>query len=310
MRRRLRSRADNRDASTHGTDGSNSGSRPTKQKRRSRAEIEALEEEIFDTCEEMRPLSLRGLFYQLASRGVIPKTEAEYRTVVRLSGRMRERGDLPFEWLVDSTRLRRKPMTHDNLATMMDDSARLYRRALWRDQPWYSEVWCEKDTLTGVLFEVTAEWDVPLMICRGYASKTSLHSAAREIEAHDKPTAIFYLGDYDPSGQDIARNVEEGLKRYAPYQEIEFVQLAVTEEQVDSWQLPTRPTKKTDSRAANFTGESVEVDAVPPDRLRGVVREAIEGLIDHDALEHLRRLEAAERHQLQTWRAALAGAGG
>ncbi len=273
--------------------------RPVTRLRRSPAEIEAIELAIFDVCEEMEPLTVRGLYYQLVSRGVIDKTEREYKMVVHRSGIMRERGDLPFSWLVDSTRLRRKPDTHSSLHGMMEESAQLYRRALWNDQPWYAEVWAEKDTITGVLYEITARWDVPLMICRGYPSKTFLHSAAEEITAQRKPTMIFYLGDYDPSGKDIARTVEAGLRRYAPDAEIIFQSLAVNPDHIERWNLPTRPTKSTDSRAAGFVGESVEIDAIAPDDLRELVGDAIERLIDEEVLERMRMVESAERDTLR-----------
>lgn len=82
------------------------------------------------------------------------------------------------------------------------------------------EIWLEKEALAGVLINVTAEWDVPLMCCKGYPSLSFLHSAAEQIAAHRKPTFIYYFGDRDPSGVDIDRFVEQELRRYAPEAEV------------------------------------------------------------------------------------------
>jgi hypothetical protein len=118
------------------------------------------------------------------------------------------------------------------------------------------------------------------------------------LEAEDKPAFLYYFGDYDPSGCDITRAVERGIREFAPEAEIHFERVAVTREQIGAWDLPTRPTKQTDSRSKNFDGESVEVDAIPPARLRTMVRECIERHIDREALERTRTIEEQERQTL------------
>ena len=133
--------------------------------------------------------------------------------------------------------------------------------------PVYVEVWCEKDALAGVLLEETRTYDVPLMVARGYSSISFLHSAAEAIQDKGKPAYIFHFGDLDPSGVDAARDIEQKLKRYAPSADIHFERPAVTREQVEQWNLPSRPTKATDTRAKKFAGTSVELDAIPAAKL-------------------------------------------
>ena len=87
------------------------------------------------------------------------------------------------------------------------------------------------------------------MVTRGYSSVTFLHSAAEAIAEQGKPAFIYFLGDWDPSGRDIPRAVEEGLKEFAPEADIAFTRIAVTEDQIDFLKLPTRPTKATSTRA-------------------------------------------------------------
>ena len=156
----------------------------------------------------------------------------------------------------------------------------------------------------------TNPWDVPLMVTRGYPSLSYLYEAAEAIVNRGKPAYLYYLGDWDPSGVDITRSVEQGIREFAPEARIVFERVAVTPQQIDELRLPTRPTKSTDSRSRNFTGESVEVDAIPPAVLRSLVRGCIEKHIDRRALARTRKIEGAERetlvaiqHQMQRWQA-------
>lgn len=267
--------------------------------RRTRADMETIRAAIYDALAADYPMTVRQVFYQLVSRGAIGKTEPEYhQTVIRLLKEMRVAGEIPFDWVSDNKRWMRKPTTYDSLRGMLEITKQTYRRALWSNQDCYVEVWLEKDALAGVLFEETAPWDVPLMVTRGYASLSYLYEAARAIAAVEKPARIFYFGDWDPSGLDITRNTESRLREFAPDAEIEFTRVSVTESQIHSLSLPTRPTKKTDSRAKDFDGDSVEVDAIPARELRRLCRGVIEHFIDHDALSALRLVEEQERATL------------
>jgi hypothetical protein len=252
---------------------------------------------------------VRQVFYALTVRGAIAKQEIEYkRTVVRLLGEMREAGEIPFEWIADNTRWMRKPSTFTGIESCLSNTSKFYRRDLWAAMPVYVEVWCEKDALAGVIMEETEPYDVPLMIAKGYASLSFLHSAALAIKASDKPAYIYHFGDLDPSGVDAARDIEVKLRRYAPGAEIHFERPAVTREQVERWNLPTRPTKQTDPRAKKFDGNtSVELDAIPADKLRQLVRACIERHVDQDQLKILKVAEESERDLLRKWASTYAG---
>ena len=149
-------------------------SSPIRRRRRTRAEIEAIKAAAYEVIEADQPMTVRQVFYRLVSDGVIEKTEAEYKhTVIRLLSDMRLAGKLPFGWIADNTRWVRKPQTYSSLQAALRDTARLYRRSMWRDHPAYVEVWLEKEALAGVLVDETDEWDVPLLVTRGYASLRS-----------------------------------------------------------------------------------------------------------------------------------------
>lgn len=271
-----------------------------KMNRRTEKEIQQLKDDLYNILDMDHPQTVRGVFYQAVSKGIIEKTETEYKNVVvRLLGEMRKDGHLSYDWLADSTRWMRKPRTYSGLEAAMKDSWEYYRKSLWHDQPVYIEVWMEKEALAGVIYQETALWDVPLMITRGYPSLSFLHTAGEAINSIGKVTYIYYFGDYDPSGLDISRKVEEGLREYASDTVIYFERIAVTPQQIQDWSLPTRPTKKTDTRAKNFKGESVELDAVPAKQLRKLVSECIAQHIDQETIERIELAERAEKETLE-----------
>ena len=261
-----------------------------------------LRAQIVEVLTEDNPQTIRSVFYRLVSRGAVSKTEAAYQgIVVRLLTKMRLDGAIPFEWITDGTRLRRKPPSSSDMSAALSQFQESYRRDLWQDQDAYVEVWSEKDAITGVLVEETWEYDVPLMSCRGYPSVTYLHSAAEEISRQGKPAHLYYFGDFDPSGMDITRNVEARLREFAPKADITFKRVAVTVEQIETLHLPTRPTKKTDSRSKGFSGESVEVDAIEPQELRRILRSCITSHLSMDDIRSNMRTERLERETLSAF---------
>ena len=249
---------------------------------------------LFDIVSKMKPMTVRQVFYQASVRGLVEKSEAGYSKVQTTLTLMRREGELPYDWLVDNTRWQRKPRTFSSVEEALNDTARLYRKALWDDVDAYVEVWLEKDALAGVLLPITSQFDVPLMVARGYASLSFLHEAAEYISSLEVPAYIYHLGDYDPSGVNAGEKIEQTLKEMAPDADIHFERIAVTPEQIDFFKLPSRPTKASDSRSKDFGEISVELDAIEPDELRGLVRSVIE---DHLPPEQFRILQVAEQSE-------------
>jgi len=257
--------------------------------------METLRTAILEVLGEDPPMTLRQLFYQLVIRGHIEKTEQQYDAIGRQCGLMRIEGALPWEYITDNTRWMRKPDTYSGAAAALRDVGKYYRRSLWAESPVYVEIWIEKDTLAGILYDVTSTWDVPLMVSRGFASLSYIHEAAEAIEDKEKPAFIYYFGDHDPSGLSIDASIENRLRQFAPDAEIHFERVAVTPKQIKQLNLPTRPTKKTDTRAKGFQGDSVEVDAIRPKYLKWLAERCIRQHVDNDVYERALVGERAER---------------
>ena len=272
---------------------------PVKRKRRTKAEIAELQDTIMAVCEIDHPLSVRGVFYRVLSRGGVEKSEKGYDAVQREVLKLRRTGRLPYGWIADSTRWQVTTTSWACVEDALDDVASSYRRALWRDQNVYIEVWSEKDAISSIISPSTQKWDVPLMVARGFSSETFLWETAAHIGEVNMPTFIYQLGDHDPSGVDAWRHTQKQLHEFAPEVDISFQRLAVTEAQIEELSLPTRPTKASDSRSRRFVGESVEVDAIPTGILRRIVEDAITQHIDDHALSVTRMVEESEREGLR-----------
>jgi len=253
---------------------------------------------ILTVCEEDHPLSVRGVFYRVMSAGAVAKSEQSYNAVQREVLKLRRAGRLPYDWIADGTRWHLKDPSWSTVEDALSDAASSYRRALWNDQNTYVEVWSEKEAISSIVSPITNEWDVPLMIARGFASESFLYSTAQAIRSHGKPAMIYQLGDHDPSGLAAWTHVQRKLSEFAPDVHIMFERLAVTEAQIEELRLPTRPTKTSDSRARTFVGDSVEVDAIPTSVLRPIVEDAITSWIDPVALRVTRLAEQSERDGL------------
>ena len=266
-----------------------------KRHRSTKAEVEARREALLAIIDDGRPMTVRQVFYQATVRGLLEKVESSYGRVQVDLVKMRRDGSLPYDWLADNTRWQRKPRTFDSVEDALRATAAFYRKSLWTTAAAYVEIWLEKDALAGVIYPVTSMYDVPLMVARGYASLSFLYSAAEYINTLTVPVYIYHLGDYDPSGVNAGEKIEETLRELAPNADIVFERIAVTPGQISYLDLPTRPTKKSDTRSKGFGDISVELDAIDPNVLREIVREAIERHLPADQFEILKAAEQSER---------------
>jgi len=273
---------------------------PIRRHRATKDEVAARRLALFDIVSEMKPMTVRQVFYQATVHNLVEKSEAGYTKVQTDLVQMRRSGVLRYDWLADNTRWMRRPDTFDSIEQALQDTAKFYRKSLWNDADCYVEIWLEKDALSGVVYPVTEMYDVPLMVARGYASLSFLHSAAEYINELEVPIYIYHFGDFDPSGVDAAKKIGQTLRELAPDAEIHFNQVAVTPEQIQYWNLPTRPTKMSDSRSKNFGNISVELDAIKPAHLRSLVRLFIEKHLPKRQFEILKVAEASEREIIKS----------
>jgi hypothetical protein len=275
-----------------------------KRRRATKAEMAERAAFLIDYAEQHGPITVRGLYYQAEVAGVpgIDKTELGYGKVQRQVLRLRRSGDLAYEHIADATRWMRKPHSHDSLWDAMEHTVRTYRRNLWRDASDYVEIWIEKDALASVIYPVTEKYDAPLMVARGFTSETFCYEAVAARQGDQRPYYIYYLGDFDRAGQDAARSLKEKLRRFSAEegQRVIFKQLAVTQDQIRRWRLPTREPNRQSAADRNWPHSfACELDAIDPDRLRALVETAIDKHLPQHQLRVLKVAEESEREQLK-----------
>lgn len=238
-------------------------------------------------------MTLRQLYYQLVSRDVIPNTERSYKNLSALLTEAREGGWLAWDALEDRGRELSTVSTWSSPSGILRSAALGYRSDRMGEQPVYLECWIEKDALAGVVEPVALGYQVPFLAARGYGSATALYDAGVRFQralARGKRAVLLYMGDHDPSGLDMGRDIEERIGRYGGHPGmVEITRLALNMDQVEAYGPPPNPAKVTDPRAGGYLseygGESWELDALPPDVLAGLAREAIEGLLDMELYE-------------------------
>lgn len=275
-------------------------------------------------------LTLRQLYYQFVSRGWIENRDTEYKRLGSVINDARLAGQLDWNYIVDRTRNLEELAHWDDPAALVRAAAEQYRIQKWAEQDTYVEVWIEKDALKGVLESCCPALDVPFFSCRGYTSQSEIWSAAQRLGRKiddGKKVVVIHLGDHDPSGIDMTRDIEHRLAMFiaqdrlsapaAPAQELaDYVQIyledvferlvvdriALNMNQIRRYDPPPNPAKLTDARAhgyiAEHGGSSWELDALDPATLVALVRGAVERYRDDDRWEEAVDREEDERKVL------------
>jgi hypothetical protein len=280
--------------------------------RRTPEQMAELLQAILDiTDAEETAITIRHLFYRLESLKLIPKTERAYKTLCGQLSKWRRDGEVPWEAFSDSTRWHIAPTMFDSLEDALQRTRETYRRDLWATQPFYVELWTEKDAIAGVIVDITREFGVPLFVCRGFASLSSMFSASltfKEAQEKGKVVTVFHLADYDPSGHAAADAIERTFEEDFDCP-INFERIAILPEHIAEFNLPTRPVKAS-SHAHSWEGsECVELDAMAPADLRGIVEDAITSQIDQREWEIIKKAEAEEKRTLEETLGKLSGDG-
>jgi hypothetical protein len=281
--------------------------------RRTKDEMAAVRAAIIDVLKADHPQTVRQVFYQLVVRNTIEKTEAQYQgTVIRLLSEMRLAGEVPWDWIVDESRRTRGTRTFNSAAHALRRTAEFYRRSALRECRSYIEIWCEKEALSGIIWDAASEYDVPVVVSKGMPSLTQVYGSFLNIRNAARAGKISYLyqfGDHDPTGCLIPKSIEARLNEFCEKHECpspKVERVALTEKQIKQYALPTRPTKREGNKhAPNFSGDSVELDALPSGNLRNLVRDCIARHISEQQLTALRAAEDSERALLQIWAARM-----
>ncbi len=276
-----------------------------KRQRRTREQIEQLRKQISAVLEADHPQSIRHVFYRMTNPRLdepVEKSDRGYRHVQYQLTQMRRTGLIPYGWITDATRRGYHVQTFDGGADFLRRVAGLYRADMWRYSPHYVEVWCESRSIAGVIEGVCRDLAVSLYPAGGFTSITLAYQAAELINQEsgfgEKSAEIVFIGDYDPAGVLIDESIRTELEEHLhPDVDPNFHRIAINQDQIVEYDLPTKPRKSGDRRSLHVT-ETVEAEAMPAGSMRELLREKIESYLPPRALEIARVAEEDERASL------------
>jgi hypothetical protein len=245
-------------------------------------------------------LTLRQLYYQLVSRDVIPNNVKEYGKLSTLLKEGRMAGIVDWDAIEDRLRKPDRPSCWESPVDILDACISQYRCDRMMGQPVYMEVWVEKDALSGVLKRVTEKYGINIIVNRGYSSATAMHDAHRRFREEIQKIGaaeikVIYVGDFDPSGQDMIRDITDRIAEFNGNYDFTINPIALTWEQIETHTPPPNPAKISDPRAKAYIerhgNESWEVDALPPEVLDRLLDNAIQAELDSFQYEEMLKVE-------------------
>lgn len=249
-------------------------------------------------------LTLRQLYYQLVVENVLSNKTQNYAKLSRLLGEARMTGLCDWDVIEDRLRIPRFPNEWKGIPDAMETIINVYRKQRWKDQPEYVEVWVEKDALSGVLEPITRDFHVHLLVNRGYSSISAMHDSSirfRIATQNGKNCTLLYIGDFDPSGEDMVRDIENRLGEL--WANVTVEKIALTRDQIDEYSLPPNPAKLSDPRSSKFINEngaeSWEVDALPPTVLDALLRGKLEEHLNRKMYENVITLEDEDKEKIK-----------
>jgi hypothetical protein len=259
-------------------------------------------------------LTLRQVYYQCVARGWIPNRQEEYDKLGATVNKARLAGLIDWNHIEDRTRSLESLTHFRDPAHVIESSLRWFHTDRWAEQPCHVEVWIEKDALVGVIEPTCQRNDVSFFSCRGYTSQSEMWTAGQRLLKkidEGKSVRILHLGDHDPSGIDMTRDIEERLRKFLVIdhwrygmegsgqgvrESIEWIEprfevnrLALNMDQIEQYGPPPNPAKVTDSRARGYIAthgrQSWELDALEPTVMADLIESAIDELRDDEAWE-------------------------
>ena len=254
-------------------------------------------------------LTLRQLYYQCVARDLIPNTQKSYKRLGVIVNNARLTGLLSWDAIEDRTRNITNWRFADSPEEEIKAAMRSYNHDKWKNQPSYVEVWVEKEALAGVVQRICQRVQVPFLSCRGYVSQSEMFEAgyrrlARRVEG-GQDVVVLHLGDHDPSGIDMTRDIEDRIRLFACEAEpnIDINRIALNMVQIKEHDPPPNPAKETDSRYRTyidqFGSSSWELDALPPNVLSGLIESHVDDLRDDDQWDADVNLQEWKRDELR-----------
>jgi hypothetical protein len=286
-------------------------------KSRTKAELEQLDKQMLQILVADHPQSVRHMFYRMTDPTLpeyVPKTDTGsgngYGVVQRRLSKLRKEGGLDYEWITDMSRRGYFTNTFTGAADFINRMASQYRGDLWRDAGCHVEVWCESRSIAGVILQVCEEYCVDLYPASGFSSLSLTYDSAvgiyRKTNHGEKPAHVLYIGDYDPAGVLIDKNIKENIAGHLGSEfDFNFHRLGINPDQIEMYNLPSKPRKPGDKRSLHIK-ETVEAEAMPAHLMRAMLAHRIQQFLPSHQLAVTKVAEESEREYLRSLAEAMA----
>ena len=268
-------------------------------------QIERANAILEEYAEQGYRLTLRQLYYQLVARDMVPNAVREYTKLSEtcVIGRMNGL----IDWYAMEDRLRKPYLTYavGSIEEAIEDTISQYKRDRQEGQPCNIEIWTEKDAVSNILKRVSEHYHTRLMVNRGYTSCSAMYEAHNRVQdaPNDDGSVILYVGDHDPSGLDMLRDIEDRLEEFGVGGRFKIVPVALTMEQIKKYDPPPNPAKISDPRAGWYIREfgdmSWELDALKPEVLEKIVKRAVLAHLDSEKFGDMLEEEDADKDILR-----------
>ena len=254
-------------------------------------------EKIKDILEEYElqeiKVTLRQLYYQLVARGIIPNQIKEYAKLSGLLTNARYTGRIDWDAIEDRTRIPNIPNIFSDIKHLLEVAGRSYQLDRWEEQEYYVELWTEKDAISSVISPITNFYQVGVSVNRGYTSASAMYESKQRFLEQGKIKILLYLGDHDPSGLDMDRDIQERLNEFGA--DVKVIRIGLTQKQIKKYSPPPNPAKITDPRAKDYIKKygdsSYEVDALRPEVLQKLIKNSILKYLDLEKYEQVKKKE-------------------
>jgi hypothetical protein len=269
--------------------------------------IEQANEIIAEYLAEGYELTVRQLYYQFVARGLVANKDSEYKRLGGVINDGRLAGEIDWNSIVDRTRQVQINSHWDNPRDILRGAANAYALDTRETQLMYVEAWVEKEALAGILERACKPLDVAYFSCRGYVSQSAMWRAAcriiRKLQTkHHKKAVILHLGDHDPSGIDMTRDIQDRLGLFKA--DVEIRRIALNMDQVKQYGPPPNPAKVTDSRYAGYIAEygeeSWELDALDPRTINSLIIDEVGKLTNVAKRNVLIEKQESDREKLES----------
>jgi len=247
-------------------------------------------------------LTVRQIYYQFVARDLIPNELRFYRLVANALEKGRLTGQIDWQAIEDRTRFLRSNTHWEDPEHILMSAAAGYKLDTREDQDFLIEVWIEKDALVGVIDSVCKELDIDFFSCRGYVSLSEMWRAAQRYQQEDRTCVLLHLGDHDPSGLDMTRDITDRLENMFQCDNVEVRRIALNMDQIKKYNPPPNFAKTTDTRSGNYIpkygNKSWELDALSPNVIVDLIRKNVENLTDEDKRQHILSRQEEDREML------------